>query len=334
MQLRLLFYCLPPIFSQWSCPVHSISDVQRKIISPDDIGLPTWEGLLADLVETCRQSPGVHQAILPYKDSPPRGIRHQLVLLGCRISRHLPQGSDVRKLCEPDWHTLYYFVLEQIYRNATLSDDERSTNWIFGPHHQLPCSAATLENRVALIKQHVALDQPLLIIGDDDMQSLRLAEEGFTDITTIEIDPVIARLISDAGAQKSRPIKVVCQSIEDVDDDLVSPYGAILMDPPCNPKDLTVFLDGAHRLSAGQPGSKLFLSTHLLSHGEDGYNGLRQILADHGYRGLLYEPAFNRYPVPRVSMAILNAMVRIAVPAVGKSPAHFFVSDLVVLESR
>ncbi len=304
---------------------------------PADIGLPTWEELLADLFEACQQSPGAHQAILAYTETTPGGWRHQLVLLGCRSSRLLPEGSDIRKICEPDWHTLHTFVLDQVYRNVTVKtvkDDERSTAWFFGPHHQLPCSAATLDNRATLVKQHVALDQPVLIIGDDDMQSLRLAEEGFTDITTIEIDPVIAGLIRDGAAQRSLPIRVVCQSIDDVAADLLRPYAAILMDPPCNPQDLAVFLDGARRLNTGGASRKLFLNTHLLSYGEDGYNTLRRTLADDGYQRIDYQPAFNRYPVPRVSMAILNAMLRLAAPGIGKSPAHFFVSDLIVLERR
>ena len=299
--------------------------------APPDTGLPTWQTLVADLFEVCRQRPGAHQALL----APPGGLRQRFLSFSCRMTRLLPQGSDIRKLCEPNLHTLHRFVLEQVYRNVALSDvEERSTAWFFGPHHQLPCSAATLEDRVALVKRHVAFDQPLLIIGDDDMQSLRLAEEGFGDITTIEIDPVIAQRISDAAARRSLPIRVVCQSIDDAGDDLVRPYAAILIDPPCNPAGLAVFLDGARRLDAGLPGGRLFLSTHFLSLGEDGYDGLRRSLADSGYQRVFYEPGFNRYPIPRASRVVLNAMLRAIVPGIAESPVRFFVSDLVVLQRR
>jgi hypothetical protein len=310
-------------------------DTQTETAQQADTGLPTWEALMADLFDACERKLGAHQALLALRDTPPSGFRGFLFSVGFRIARALPPDNDFRKLCEPNWQTLHRFVLEQVYRNATLRDsDEKSDAWVFGPHNQLPCSNATLEDRVALIKRHVALDQPLLIIGDDDMQSLRLAEEGFADITTIEIDPIISKRISDAAAQRSLPIQVICRSIDEIGVDLVRAYGAVLMDPPCNPEGLAVFFDSARCLNAGQPGSKLFLSTHFLSHGKEGYDELRRSLADSGYKQLMYEPAFNRYPIPHVSKFILNTMLRIVVPELAKSPARFFVSDLVVLECR
>lgn len=311
------------------------SDTQTEIAQQADAGLPTWEDLMVELFDACERKPGVHQALLEIKETHPRGIRGFLFAMGFRIARALPHDNDFRKLCEPNWQTLHRFVLEQVYRNVTLSDtDERPDAWVFGPHNQLPCSNATLEDRVSLIKSQVTLDQPLLIIGDDDMQSLRLAEEGFTDITTIEIDPVIAKRISDLAAERSQTIQVICQSIDDVGADLIRPYGAVLMDPPCNPNGLAVFFDSARRLNTNQPGSKLFLSIHFLSQGKEGCDELRRTLADSGYQQLMYKPAFNRYPIPRVSKFILNTMLRIVVPALAKSPVHFFVSDLVVLECR
>ena len=310
-------------------------DAQPNMAEPTNHCLPTWENLLADILDDCRQRPGAHRALLAFGNRSPGGLRRRLLSFGCGMARFLPRGSEIRKLCEPNWHTLHRFVLEQVYRNVALSDaEERSAAWGFGPHHQLPCSVATLEARVALVKRHVPLDRLLLIIGDDDMQSLGLAEEGFRDITTIEIDPVIAQRNSDAAARRSLPIRVVCRSIVDADGDLVRPYGATLMDPPCNPPGLAVFLEGARRLNAGLPGSLLFLSTHFLSLGEDGYNGLRRTLAHSGYRRLIYEPAFNRYPIPRAYRVFWNAILRAVVPGIAENPLRFFVSDLVVLERR
>jgi hypothetical protein len=310
-------------------------NVSPELLDLSEVGLPTWEFLIAEFLYACRLRPGAHQALIAFGDSPLGGVRQRLLSIACRMTRFLPKGSEIRNLCEQDWHNLHRFALEQVYRNVALTDaDEKSASWVFRQHHQLPCTAATLEARVALVKRHVPPDRPVLVIGDDDMQSLRLAEEGFADITTVEIDPAIARRISEAAARRSLPIRVVCQKIEDAGAEFIRPYGAVLTDPPCNPAGLAIFLDGARRLTLCQPGSKLFLSTHFLALGEDGYGGLLRTLAESGYRRLIYEPAFNRYPIPRASRMLLNAMLRVAVPGIAENPLRFFVSDLVVLEYR
>jgi predicted methyltransferase len=199
---------------------------------------------------------------------------------------------------------------------------------MFRRHNQLPCTAATLRRRVEAVRSYIGLESPILIVGDDDLQSLALAAEGFTDITVVEIDEAVTRDIAKAAQAHAGAITVIREDIGRIGA-LGRSFAAILMDPPVNIDGARAFLDGAVR-AAGPGETTLFLNTHLLSYGEAGYGELIEVLGRHGFGALELRRAFSRYAIPRLPRAAVNALLRIVEPRISTS-VHFFVSDLVVL---
>jgi hypothetical protein len=221
---------------------------------------------------------------------------------------------------------LSVFVVDQICRNSEAGgEDERSAGLLFKRHNQLPCTAATLQRRVAAVRRHVGLHAPILIVGDDDLQSVALAREGAADITVVEIDEAVAREI--AAAAPADCVTILRQDIAQIAP-LGREFAAILMDPPVNIEGARAFIDGAVRAAGGA--TTLFLNTHLLSYGEAGYRDLLALLDRHGFKALELRLAFSRYAIPRLPRAGINALLRLVEPSVA-TRVRTFVSDLLVL---
>ena len=225
------------------------------------------------------------------------------------------------------------FLVDQICRNAgdTDEDQEGSAGLMFRRHNQLPCTAATLRRRVQAVRSRVGPESPILIVGDDDLQSLALVAEGFTDITVVEIDEAVTREIAAAAQTHAGAITVIREDIGRIGA-LGRSFAAILMDPPVNIDGARAFLDGAVR-AAGPGETTLFLNTHLLSYGKAGYAELIEMLGRHGFRPLELRRAFSRYAIPRLPRAAVNGLLRIVEPRIATS-VRFFASDLVVLRRQ
>jgi hypothetical protein len=267
------------------------------------------------------------RALLAYLDPRQQRLQRSVPAALRALARALPGSGDLRRMANASDADLSVFVVDQICRNSEAGgEDERSAGLLFKCHNQLPCTAATLERRVAQVRRHVGLHAPILIVGDDDLQSLALAREGFSDLTVIEIDEAVAREI--AAAAPADCVTILRQDIAQIGP-LGREFAAILMDPPVNIEGARAFIDGAVR-AAGGGATTLFLNTHLLSYGEAGYRDLLALLDRHGFKALELRLAFSRYAIPRLPRTAINALLRLVEPSVA-TRVRTFVSDLVVL---
>lgn len=291
--------------------------------------LPDWESACRALDDQCRATPGEHAFVLEFLEPGKRPVKKVLLSLFCRATRLLGEDSDIRKLCGR-WTDLHRFVLEQVLRNRDLPASPDRGDLFYRGHHQLPCTRETRERRAHEVERVLRKSDPILIIGDDDLQGIELARRGFTDITVIEIDPRLVDHIRRISESEGLGIRLVPEAVQNVPIAWARPYRAVLMDPPCNIRGLRVFLDGAFRL--GVPGHEqfLFLHTHLLSYLREGYEELREMFHRNGYELVASRPAFNHYPIPRGPALILNLLLRFADPRIRSAPLRYFVSDFLL----
>ena len=297
---------------------------------PSDEGvLPAWPELCDGLAAHCAGTPD-GPVLLPYLDPTARRLRRAVPAALRAVARALPAGADLRRVVSASDADLSAFLVDQICRNAgdTDEDEEGSAGLMFRRHNQLPCTAATVRRRVQAVRSHVGPESPVLIVGDDDLQSLALAADGFSDITVVEIDEAVTREIAAAARTHPGAITVIREDIGRIGA-LGRSFAAILMDPPVNLDGARAFLDGAVR-AAGPGETTLFLNTHLLSYGEAGYAELIEMLGRHGFRALELRRAFSRYAIPRLPRVAVNGLLRIVEPRIS-ARVRFFISDLVVL---
>ena len=297
---------------------------------PSDEGvLPTWPELCDGLAAHCAGTPD-GPVLLPYLDPEARRLRRAVPAALRAVARALPAGADLRRVVSASDADLSAFLVDQICRNAGDTDEDRegSAGLMFRRHNQLPCTAATLRGRIQAVRSRVGPESPVLIVGDDDLQSLALAADGFSDITVVEIDEAVTREIAGSAQAHAGAITVIREDIGRIGA-LGRSFAAILMDPPVNLDGARAFLDGAVR-AAGPGETTLFLNTHLLSYGEAGYAELIEVLGRHGFRALELRRAFSRYAIPRLPRVAVNGLLRIVEPRIS-ARVRFFISDLVVL---
>jgi hypothetical protein len=229
---------------------------------------------------------------------------------------------------------LALFVLQQAYLNERASDEAQdSPGLLFGSHNQLPCTAATLKRRLVILAEHVPASAPILIIGDDDLQCIGLARLGYSDITVVEIDPVIVGHIRDISRQEKLGIRVECGNIQEIGTDLTREYRATLIDPPTDEIGLDAFVSGVFRLNATGSRNLLFLSTNPLSHQRHGYEQLRSVLNRH-FSLRERHTGINVYSIPRIPKALLNIGMQLAEPHLAVGRIRFYCADLFIFEGK
>ena len=293
------------------------------------LGFPSWSSLREDVLRACRSQAGV-QAFLPYIDGSGRKLKRAALDLFCQTSAVLPRQAQIRVLCQGNRDDLILFLLQQLDQNAKGGREDPSGDLLFRAHHQLPCTHSTLQRRVREVQRHVLPDEPVLIIGDDDMQSIALARAGYTDITVVEIDGAIADTITRATEPLPGTVQVIREDITRVDPALARPFRAALIDPPCHVPGFLAFLNGVVRLNTKPSESLLFLNTNLLSYGREGHGRVAGALAQHGFSACEVWLGFNAYPLPRLPRLGFNTLLHAFEPR-SSLALHSFFSDLVLV---
>src|SRR5690606_28125280 len=101
-------------------------------------------------------------------------------------------------------------IADQACRNRqilkTFNEDSRASlapvtgkfdSRVFRPHSQLPCTQETAAQRVQKALEMFDHDAKILLLGDDDMVSVELAQAGFRNITAVDIDKKIIKNIGN-----------------------------------------------------------------------------------------------------------------------------------------
>ena len=297
--------------------------------------------LLAQLRVLASQNPGVAQTFF-------RAV-------GKSLNSVLRIGS-YRKFVECPWNELVELYGEQVIRSqrfdaspeAGKSSDVipfsgKAFTTVIRKHSQQPCTTVTVRRRVEVVRGLCALDEPILVLGDDDFLSLALAEAGYQDVTTLDIDASLIQKLNDEAKRRGVTIKARVQDLlAPLPSDLVRPYRVAVFDPMCTVEGVRFFTEAAIRLSGGNQDTVFFLNTHLMSLLKPGLVELKGFMTAQGFEVDAFYPAFNVYPVSSGAQRLLRALLIVLNGLFFRSPAlrskaaviKWFVSDAMLLRYK
>jgi hypothetical protein len=215
-------------------------------------------------------------------------------------------------------------------RLATLSQRLRVKSQTL---HQLPCTPATTLKRVALIQQYLNPAARILCLGDDDFVSVALAQTVPNDITVLELDPQVIKLIEHAAAEQ--PLRIRCRKTDirqPVPEEFRGSFDVVVTDPIYSIKEMLSFLSAAEVCLRKAPTSYLLSCGSRMVAG----NAWGTVEAWAASRGLVvheFFPGFNEYLKTARIRILLRLMARLlfhssVIRACFEIP--FLYSDLVV----
>ena len=207
-------------------------------------------------------------------------------------------------------------------------------------YNQLPCTLDTVRYRVEEIRRHAAADDPILVLGDDDLLSVALARAGFSDVTALDIDPrVISQIRQLAGREG---LRVQAQ----VYDLRAAPpprrqrqqYKLVFFDPVNTSDGVRSFLETAVAATS-RPDAVIFANLHLISLFPRGLRALDAALRHHGLEVQAFHPAVSAYPTSALAQLASRALAASTGLLLGDLPAltgpalsiRYFVADGLVL---
>lgn len=166
---------------------------------------------------------------------------------------------------------------------------------------QTHCTPETKARRVLAMHDAGALtDRRVLVLGDDDLISLALAEfarrhgSGPAAVTVVEIDPAIVTFLRSRLAGAPFPVEVVEHDLaEPLPAELLSTVDTVQTDPPYTVAGAELFLSRAVSALRPGPGADVFLSLGVRRPAET--VALQQVLSRLGLAVRSMVPGFNDY---------------------------------------
>jgi hypothetical protein len=117
---------------------------------------------------------------------------------------------------------------------------------------QLPCEPASAQARLEAMQPYLKPGQRCLLLGDDDLHSLYLQNEGL-ELTVLDIDAQLLHFLRQHGF----PGQLLEQDLRQVLP--AGHYDLVVTDPPWAHQGMQTFLNAA--LAVLKPGGQLWLST-------------------------------------------------------------------------
>lgn len=254
----------------------------------------------------------------------------------------------VNKFASFTWAEIVDIIHDQTIRNKKIkqqspSQKSHSSHTLIAEqcnrYNQLPCTSQTTSNRVSEAKKICKLDDPILVIGDDDMVGIELCKAGFTDVTSIDIDPKICSILKQEAKKQGLTLKVYEHDINNPPPDkLQRKYGLIFLDPMYSIDGVKLFAKAALQMNQNNSNCKFFLSIHLMSLLKEGQPKLVELLNRLGFRVAAFKPSFNVYPVPGILKFFITlfniVFMRTKIMAEQNYRFSFFLSDAILLEKK
>jgi hypothetical protein len=253
------------------------------------------------------------------------------------------------KFVECPWNELVELYSEQVVRSQRFDASPEAAKasealpfsgeaftTVLRRHSQNPCTTVTVRRRVEILRGLCRLEEPVLVLGDDDFLSVALAEAGYGDVTALDIDATLIRKLNDEATRRGLTIKAQVQDfLAPLPDGLVRPYRVAVFDPMCTVEGVRFFTEAALRLTGDSPETTYFLNTHLMSLLRPGLAELKAFLEDKDLEVSSFYPAFNVYPVAPGTRRLLRLLLDLMNGLFFHSPAlrsetaavRWFVSD-------
>lgn len=167
------------------------------------------------------------------------------------------------------------------------------------PYGQMPCTKSTARRRVDKAATLVGKDDPILLLGDDDLVSVELALAGFTQITVLDIDLKVLEEIQRACDEHQVRVNLYQQDLSLAPPrHLIADYRLVLFDPEYSIRGVNLFLKAGLELTQHRENTIFFMSIHLMSLMKEGLRELEQLFKHNGLELSEFAQGFNAYPAP------------------------------------
>jgi hypothetical protein len=301
----------------------------------DQLTLPSWQELCA-FVQHDEANRPLATSITSLKNEKPN-FRYRFAR---RVVDNFTQDPAFRKFLNFSYEEIIDLMADQVARNSRISRNfsgGSKFSKVSRKYAQQPCTQQTVRDRVKKAQDLVVANQPILVLGDDDLVSLELARQGFSDVTAVDIDNKVLTAIQDVSRKENLGIKTQLYDLNrPADPSLPRNYALVFIDPIYSVDGVRLFLRGALELTNSQPGTKIFLSLHLMSLLRNGLPELEEILTDFNCRILEFHQGFNIYPIPKRVKGLIRLVNQLLIASKALTTEGYafpyFLSDAIVLE--
>jgi len=179
--------------------------------------------------------------------------------------------------------------------------------------HQLPCTPATTVRRAELIRSYATATSRILCLGDDDFVSIALAWLLPTEITVLDLDPDVLRLIEATAT--AHHLRITCRRVDvrcPIPEDLRDAYDIVVTDPIYAVPEMLRFLSAAHACLRKRPTSYLFTGGSRVLAGR-AWAQVEEWAAAHQLVLEVFLPGFNAYPKTKRLQVLLDVVERLFV---------------------
>ena len=192
--------------------------------------------------------------------------------------------------------------------------------------NQLPCTVESRRARADLLRELNPAASRILILGDDDLLAVELAQRGFRHVTVADCDERLLERIRDETKDLATPPQIIAADFRagfvwDGHADV------IFLDPPYSVSGAEAFLQLA--IAHAAPKSRIYLMINPFVVGRP----FSQVIAKAvhaGYHLAKQRPSFNGYPIGWFESTILRLAWRyfLGVQNAPKAPEQlYFCSD-------
>jgi hypothetical protein len=201
------------------------------------------------------------------------------------------------------------------------------------------CTVWTIQRRVQIARGLIEIDEPILLLGDNDLLSIGLARAGFRNITVVAQDMALLSVIARCARLERYAITLRFSPPEQLLN--AGPnrdYALVFADPQYEINDLKQCLRAVPVSTIGHGVSKtmVFLSVNSMSLLRSGLAELDEMLSSEGFAVETFYPGFNAYPILPLQRALLSladhAMLLAPAPLHSGLDFSFFTSDGILLK--
>ncbi|MBI4348191.1 MAG: bis-aminopropyl spermidine synthase family protein [Elusimicrobia bacterium] len=166
-------------------------------------------------------------------------------------------------------------------------------------YHQQPCTSRTANDRASLVAESAGSRPPrVLLAGDDDLVSLRLAHKTGWRIDVVDIDARVLEVVRAEAAKRGLPVVTHRADLfSGAPGELAGRFDVVCVDPPYGHGVCRAFLESSLPCLARTGAERLYLCLSLPMLGAR-VSDLEGVLEGRGLRRARTWPMFNEYPIP------------------------------------
>jgi hypothetical protein len=316
-----------------------VLNTQTKRAPSATVPLPTYDELARNVASL---DPRLREDCARIKARGPTW--HYFVARG--IIKALLPNPCYQRLLEYTWADVVDFTADQVGRNQLIERElrtshlpkchERTDTQLFRSHDQMPCTHETAVRRVQKVEEMISREQPILLLGDDDMVSVELAAAGFSNVTAVDIDQRILDDIAAAAQKRKVSVRLAQHDLsKPFPSALRDDYALVMFDPAYSPDSVRMFLLAGLDATQHRPGARFFISVHLMSLLRSGIAAVDRLFTEEGLEILEFHPGFNVYPCPGRVNVLIHLVNRFVIglksAATNSWSFPYLISDAVVL---